>query len=165
MDKKSHKRISEVQYVGPQKTLTQQLTSDEIKDLLDGYKQTSFDELKPFYHVRYYKKDKKTNEVKFQTGGTIIKINDEKRYVVLSSGTLSWSVQNEGTIFYQAVPLSEMKIELENKYKDEIQKLTNENNILTAYATKLDSKVTELTNENNKLKKELSSKKSNKNLN
>ena len=158
MEKKSHKKISEVPYVGPKKTLTQQLTSDEIKDLLDGYKQVSFNELKLFHHIRYYHKDKKTNEVQFKMGGTIIKINEEKQYIVLSSGSLSWSVQKENTIFYQVVPLSEIKIELENKYKDEMQKITNENSILLTYATKLDAKIIELTNENNKLKSELNKK-------
>jgi predicted RNase H-like nuclease (RuvC/YqgF family) len=88
-------------------------------------------------------------------GGTIIKINVEKQYVILSSGSLSWSVQKEGTVFYQAVPLSEMRAELEEKYKNEMQKIANENEILTTYAKKLGSQVTELTNENNKLKAEL----------
>ncbi len=155
------RRTSEIVYLIPLCVLfiiltRQFITPDEIKDLLDGYKQVVlFSELKPFYHVRYYHKDKKTGEVQFKMGGTIIKINVEKQYVILSSGSLSWSVQKEGTVFYQAVPLSEMRAELEEKYKDEMQKITNDNNILMTYAKKLDLQVTELTNENNKLKTKL----------
>lgn len=157
MDKKSHK-ISEIPYTGPKTTITQQLTKEEITDLLDGYDKTNFDDLKPFYHVRYYHKDKKTGEVQFKMGGTIIKINNEKNYIVLSSGSLSWSVQKENTIFYQAVPLSVMKQRFEEQYINKMQKTIIENTELLAYAKKLDTSIKELTNENNNLKATLNKK-------
>jgi hypothetical protein len=147
----SHKKLSEVLYKGPKKTLTQLLTTDEIKDLLDGYEITVFENLKLFYNVRYYSKNPKSGEVLFRTGGSIIHIDNEKEYVILSSGSLSWSVQKLNTIFYQALPLSVIKEQIEMKYIDDLEKKDNEILELTTYSKKLIDTVNNLTIENTKL--------------
>lgn len=157
------KKISEVPYTGPKKTITQSLTTEEIKDLLDGYEKTNFENLKPFYHVRYYHEDKKTGEVLFRTGGIIIKCNNEKKYVVLSSGAVSWSVQKKNNIFYQAIPLSVAKEQLNEQYKDDIQKKNNEIIQLTAYIKTLNTTIANLTNKCNELETTLKHAKKTKN--
>ena len=65
-------------------------------------------------------------------GGFLNKI--DKEYVVLSNGTLSWSVQIKNTVFFQKLTFTELKKELtqkiSSKYEKKIQKLLEENDKL-----------------------------------
>jgi PAS domain S-box-containing protein len=60
------------------------------------------------YYVDTYIKaefDSKTNKKQFRLGGFLTKI--EKDYIVLSNGSLSWSVQKKTSVFYQKMSLQE----------------------------------------------------------
>lgn len=128
------KKLNDIEYKGEKKTFTQQLTNEQIIDLLDGYDEVPFNNLKVGYHLRYFKiNDDGKNE--FRLGGTIIK--KALQYIVLTNGTGNWSVQKKGNIFYQQMPLSQVKAEIEDKYKMRI-------NELMAYIKKLEKEIEKL---------------------
>jgi hypothetical protein len=120
-DKKKYvaKKLNDVEYIGPVKTFTESLTSEEIKDLLDGYKETPYLLLKKGHLIRYFIKDKETGKFKFRLGGNILNIYDN---FIVVYGKHKFSVQFENTIFWQQTPLSEIKEQIEEKYKDELIK-------------------------------------------
>ena len=65
-------------------------------------------------------------------GGFLSKI--DKDYVILSNGSLSWSVQKKNTVFFQKMNFNDLKEELiekiSKKYEKKIKKLTEENTVL-----------------------------------
>jgi len=109
---KKLKKLDDVEYTGPKKTFTQELSPDEINALLEGYTETDYTLLKKGFHIRYFSPNKKTGEQEFKMGGTIIKIISPD-YIVLSNGSLNWSVQIDGTVFYQQMTMNEIKTELQ----------------------------------------------------
>jgi hypothetical protein len=175
---KKLKKISDVPYEGEKKTVTDSLTQDQIKDLCDGYSETKFNDLKLMHHARYFVLDKKTKKPKFRMGGTILKIYNEvivedgkvtdKKYIVLTNGSLNWSVQKEGTIFFQAKSILVIEDELKEKYTNIIAKKDDEIDTLNKYVKHLEKmmeqdqakqeiknikKVTYVTPSNDKVKK------------
>lgn len=97
------------------------LTSQDIKNLLEDYIELSdYNHLKLGMHIRYFisKVDAKGKKQKlFRLGGNIIKIDENFKYVILSNGKLSWSVQlNDSTIIYKKMN----NIEIKNIYENEI---------------------------------------------
>lgn len=161
MNNKNLKKISDVPYKGDKKTITQQLTKEQIEDLCDGYKKTNFENLKLLHHVRYFVIDKKTKESLFRMGGTILKIvnenamdnEQEKKYVVLTNGSVNWTVQKENTIFLQAKSIKIIEQELNEKYGDIIAKQNDEIKALNKYVNHLKKIITEQEEQINKLSK------------
>lgn len=136
-------RINADVYKKPINTVQDKLTQEDINDLLEEYEQiTDIHELKVGTHVRYFNIIKQDNEEKklFRMGGNIIKIDLEKKYMVLANDKrISWSVQlDEKTIIYRKMTTDEIKQfyenELDNReleikmYKIQIENLHNENN-------------------------------------
>ena len=84
-------------------------------------------------HLRYYtlKRDDKGNMSKvFRLGGNLINKDNSDKYIILSNGKVSWSVQTKNTIFYRKMKLNEIKDEYETiieELKDEIIKLKKDN--------------------------------------
>ena len=92
-------------------------------------------------------------------GGTIIKVDFEKKYIVLSNGKLSWSVQlNDKNILYKKMTTEEIKEFYENelntieteqlqtksandKLKSNLKELYAQNQELIAQNTQLNSKI------------------------
>lgn len=139
-NKKMIQSINDVEYQGNiNKTFTKDLTKDEIKALLDGYKRVEHHELQKGFNIRYFIKDKDTGNMLFRTGGmiTLIVIEKDKQYIVVSGGR-TFSVQlNPTTVFFQQQPLSEVVRDLnetfeiqKEKLDDKIEKITKENAIL-----------------------------------
>ena len=122
------KRLSnDAGYVRPKKTLQDTLSNDEIKNKLKDYKKVS-DIRKVIIgtHLRYFSKDKKTKEPVFRLGGFLTKFGDDYKYVIMSNGTVSWSVQNNAdTQFWAKMNSKEivtnLETEIEEKVKDEIE--------------------------------------------
>jgi|TARA_E500000178_G_C16639319_1_gene581235 hypothetical protein len=111
------------------------LSPSEIKEKLEEYKiVTDINSVALNSHLRYFTTDKKTKEKLFRLGGFLTKIDKEKGYLILSSGKFTWSVQLEGTTFFQKMTFKEFKKEIESelkeKYKSKINKLEEENNKL-----------------------------------
>lgn len=126
---KKLKKISDVEYIGPKKTFTQELSKEEINKLLEGYTETSFSKLNKGFHVRYFKKV--NNSLEFKMGGTILK--KEPEYIILTNGTVNWSVQKINNIFYQQESISNIKNELEEQYIEQIETLKKEKEELISY--------------------------------
>lgn len=128
------KRLSnDRNYVKPGQTYQQTLSNQEIKEKLKEYKKV--DDIRKVCigtHCRYFTYDPKTKEKLFRLGGNINKIDPEGRFVVLSNGTLSWSVQIAGTLFYQKMTESEYKDELKKEIKKEVMTEMNDGDDETA---------------------------------
>jgi len=154
------KRLSrDTGYNRPKKTYQDTLSNDEIKEKLKEYKKVS--DIKKVIigtHIRYFTKDKEGNKV-FRLGGFLSKFGDDYKYVILSNGTISWSVQNNSTTdFFAKMNTTEVAKVAETEIEEtemEKKKLEDKNKKLkekTEYMMKLleDSK-----KENDKLAKKL----------
>jgi len=132
-------------------TVQDNLTPEDIELLLEEYEQiASVDELKEGMHIRYYTIVKKKQV--FRMGGTIIKLDLEKKFAVVTNGRVNWSLQlNPTTIIYRKMSTEEVKAfyenELDNKEMELNKYRTNIEKLKTAYKT--------LHSENEELKKEL----------
>lgn len=116
--KKELKKISDVEYTGSKKTFTQELTPEEIKNLLEGYEEVEYNELKRGFHIRYFSKNKE-GKMGFKMGGNIIKLNIPD-YIVLTNGKVNWSVQINNSTFYQQLTMTQIKDDIEREYKAEL---------------------------------------------
>jgi hypothetical protein len=118
------KRLSkDTNYVRPKKTVQDTMSNDEIKEKLQGYKKV--DDIKKILigsHLRYFAKAKNSKTPIFRLGGFLTKFGDDYKYVVLSNGEFSWSVQLNGTNeFWAKMNQKEfqekIETEVEEKYK------------------------------------------------
>ena len=123
------------------------LTDEEIKILLEHYNEINdIYELRVGNLVRYYKLINNNNNIikKFRLGGNVIKIDYEKNYLILSNGTISWSIQYNNVIIYKKLTFDELKEFYENeidekdiiinKYKKHILEIRNKyNNLVDKY--------------------------------
>jgi hypothetical protein len=135
------KRLSrDSTYKRPAKTFQETLTNDEIKEKLEGYKKISdINDLNIGSHLRYFTKDKTTKKMLFRSGGMLnaIRQGDKNKYLILSNGTVSWSVQNDGNnIFWAKMSQKEYKDIIET----EIQEKTNVDNEVNEKYKKLKQK-------------------------
>ena len=108
------------------------LSPEEIKEKLEEYKKVDdITTVSLNAHLRYFIVNEKTGEKQFRLGGFLNKIDKEKGYVVLSNGSLSWSVQLKNSIFFKKMTFKELKQEIIEDvgklYSSEISKLKKEN--------------------------------------
>jgi hypothetical protein len=118
------KRLSkDTGYVRPKKTVQDTLTNDEIKEKLKDYKKvTDIKKVIIGTHMRYFTRDKSTKKPVFRLGGFLTKFGDDYKYVVLSNGTISWSVQNDGsTDFYAKMNSKETASNLETEIEERVK--------------------------------------------
>ena len=142
------KRLSRNDYNRPAKTYQDTLSNTDIKDKLKDYKKVNdMSKVSISTHLRYFTKDKNGNQL-FRLGGVLTKIDPEQRYVILSNGSLSWSVQIKKKI----KTLTNKFETLENNYENlenEYKKVLKKNNILESEIKKIE---TEIIKEKNKEK-------------
>ena len=79
--------------------------------------------------------DKKTGNVtrKFRLGGVLANKDNADKYIILSNGTFSWSVQVNTAIFFKKMTIDEIKEEYEDIIHDknlEIKQLKKEIKLL-----------------------------------
>ena len=128
------KRLSrDTTYNKSKKSYQDTLSPDEIKKKLDEYTRVEdINTVNLNTHLRYFSINTKTGEKQFRLGGFLTKIDND--YVILSNGTLSWSVQKKNTIFFQKMSFSDLKEELvkkvSKKFEQELSDLSSENKIL-----------------------------------
>ena len=144
-------------YIRPDKTYTDNLNDDEIVKKLEDYKKVeSINEIKQKAHIRYFllevDKKKGTLTRKFRMGGFVVKVDTENKYVMLSTGKTSWSVQYNNAVFYRKMMISEIKQE----YEEDLEKVQHSNEKLMKKISKISKAYSELEEENVKLKKALS---------
>ena len=102
-------RISKDNYIKNGSEIQKNLSNEDIKILLEDYTDVNDvkKELKLGMHIRYY--TIKNSKKKFRMGGNIIKIDDEYKYIVLSNGTITWSVQLNNSILYRKLNYNDIK--------------------------------------------------------
>lgn len=142
----------DIKYQKPKKTFQESLSNEAIKEKLKGYKKVS-DITKVIIgnHIRYFTKDG------FRLGGFLNKFGENYKYLILTNGKLSWSVQiissNEfwckmNSKDMQEQIQTEVEDVIENKYKQKYDDMKNQ----SEYVLKM-LKVQQ--KENDKLKKKL----------
>jgi len=122
-------RLSNSNYNKPKHTIQEKLTEEEIDDKLIDYKEVDDISKVPIgTHIRYFTEvvtDGKT-ETKFRLGGMLTNKDCPDKFVVLSNGVQSWSVQVAKSTFYRKMSIDEIKEEYEleiMELKEEIKKL------------------------------------------
>ena len=109
------------QYLRPDKTYQETLTNQEIIEKLKEYKKVEdIKHVSIGTHLRYFSVNPKTKEKVFRLGGNLNKIDPEGRFIVLSNGSVSWSVQIPNAIFYQKLSDVEIKEELKKEIRKEM---------------------------------------------
>ena len=112
-------------YKRPEKTFQDTLENDDIKEMLKDY--VDVDDIYSVSlntHIRYF--IKKNGKRLFRMGGNIIKMDEQKGYIVLSNGKTNWSVQVKDAIFFKKPNVEDVKAYYEEKlkkYKKKIRKL------------------------------------------
>lgn len=112
---------SDDSYQRPKKTFQEQLTAEEIEEKLQSYvKVDDISEVPLNTHMRYFSKNEH-GEYVFRTGGFLHRKNDE-RYVILSNGKSTWSVQVANTIFYRKLTHTEEIEAIKETFQKELMK-------------------------------------------
>jgi len=156
-------RISVNRYKKPANTYQDNLTQEDINILLEEYNEIDdIHQLKPTVQIRYYSivKNKQNVEKKlFRMGGTIIKVDFEKKYLVLSNGKITWSVQiNDKNIFYKKMTTEEIKEFYENELntaETEQMQIKSSNDKLKSNLKEIQKKYQELIAQNEQLVKKI----------
>ena len=147
-------RITKDKYKKPANTVQDNLTQEDINQLLEEYNEIeNIHQLKIGLHIRYYSiiKSGKTEKKIFRMGGTIIKIEFEKKYIVLSNGKITWSVQlNDKNILYKKMTSEEIK----DFYENEINTIETKQSQIKLNNDKLKYNLKELYSENQQLIKQ-----------
>lgn len=123
-------------YIRPAKTHQQLLTKQDIKDKLKDYiKVNNIINIPIGTHIRYFTiKDNK--EQVFRLGGILSRIDTNARYIMLTNGKLTWSVQIEKSTFFKKMSDEELKNEIKEEIKKELLTETNINNDENEYLKK-----------------------------
>jgi hypothetical protein len=131
-------RLHKTVYNRPETTITDTLQNEQAyRKKLKGYTQVDdVDYVSIRTHVRYFVYDVDEQTWKFRTGGLLTK--KHAKYVVLSNGRYSWSVQREvrkgediwETKFFKILNKQELAELALEKQQEEITRLTEENEAL-----------------------------------
>ena len=131
-------RLHNTVYNRPETTITDTLQNEQAyRKKLKGYTQVDdVDYVSIRTHVRYFVYDVEEQKWKFRTGGLLTK--KHAKYVVLSNGRYSWSVQREvkngediwETKFFKILNKQELAELALEKQQEEISRLREENQAL-----------------------------------
>jgi len=137
-------RLGKTEYTGPATTITESLQhAGAYKDKLKGYNCVEhIDSVNDNTHVRYFVWSVANNKWMFRTGGFLKRRHP--KYVVLSNGQHTWSVQREikvpnsddvyETKFFKIMSKRELSDIALEAQQQEIDKLRSENSALRQYA-------------------------------
>lgn len=114
----NEKKVKSTDNVKYKKT-TPALSEEEImQKLIDYVKVDNINEVKLNTHLRYFvlESNKQNGTIKrvFRLGGFLTNKDNSDKYVVLSNGRTTWSVQTINAVFYRKMSMSEVKEEYEN---------------------------------------------------
>lgn len=120
MSKFTKKIGSDPAYKRPKKTMQEQLTAEEIAEKLQGYERVDdINEVPINTHLRYFTTEKDGTQV-FRMGGFLQNKQNADKYVYLSNGKISWSVQTDKTIFFRKLSHTEEIDALHRHYKKKL---------------------------------------------
>jgi hypothetical protein len=117
-------RLTNTQYNRPPTTYQEGLTPEQVKEKLQDHERVEDISTIPLHtDLRYfaYKKDPTTGTTErlFRVGGKLINKDNHNKYVVLSNGKQSWSVNTETSVFFRRLTVEEVH----EKYAQKIEKL------------------------------------------
>ena len=136
MSKKTKKLGTDKNYKRPKVTYQEKLTKEEIKEKLEGYvKVTDLKEVPLNTHMRYFIIQDDGKKL-FRTGGFLINKIDYKKYVIISNGGFSWSVQVKNTIFFRKMDHQEEIEHIHKMYEQKLKEKDKEIKKLKAYIKK-----------------------------
>ena len=121
--------VKDTGYVRPKKTVQDTMSNEEIKEKLQGYKKVD-DITKVIIgsHIRYFAKSKDSKKPVFRLGGFLTKFGEGYKYVVLSNGEFSWSVQLNGTNeFWAKMNQKEFQEKIETEVEEKMKQNTEDN--------------------------------------
>ena len=118
----NEKRISKDDYKRPKHTIQDKMTEEEIDEKLEDYIEIEDIFKVPLNsHIRYYTLiPGKDGEIKkaFRLGGQLKNKDNADKYIILSNGKVTWTVQMDTSILYRKMTLEEIKEDYENIIKD-----------------------------------------------
>ena len=136
MDRKNHT------YNRPEYTHQDLLSEYDIKEKLKDYKLiNNINIVQLNTHIRYYTFDSKLKSKIFRLGGFLQKIDSQNRFIMLTNGKFTWSVQLLQSTLYQKMTDDEIKEKLKLEIKTEFIKENSSSEI-----KKLKEKIENLTN-------------------
>jgi len=139
-------------YIKPEYTHQDMLTAQDIENKLKGYKKVEDINTVPYNtHIRYFIKDSNNNN-KFRLGGKYELKDPHNRYIKLSNGDLSWSVQLNNSILYSKMSEEEAENKIKNDVNNKVQNKINDLNNKISSHNDLRIKYDELQNKYNNLK-------------
>ena len=125
-------RLQDSDYNKTGPSFTDTLTEQQIAEKLEDYVEVADISTVPLgTHMRYFVRP--NGQLKFRLGGSLIKINRELGYVVLSANAKTWSVQIPGTTFFRRLGVTDVKNHLEGIIRgleERIHELESENSQL-----------------------------------
>ena len=111
-------------YSRPAVTMTDQLSKEQIEELLEDYKKVDDIYHVPLgVHMRYF--SNVNGKMVFRRGGLLHKNTGLPEFVILAqnpTGKPGWSVQVKDTIFYRKMTLNEIKTEYQTIIEELIEK-------------------------------------------
>jgi len=122
MSKPYVEKLDKTKYSRPTSTFTDKLSKSEIMSKLEDYTKTPVDKIPLGTHVRYFVVNDDGKKI-FRMGGQLTKNDGMPKYVILSNGKNSWSVQASTSIFFKKMSTPEIKHEYEIKLSDKDKKI------------------------------------------
>lgn len=134
-------KLSEDNYVRPKETVSELLSADEIKLRLVNYEKVESDNIKkltPTARIQYFEVIKDDDQVKFKykPGGIIIS-NGYPKYLALSNGKKSWSVQLENHIIFKEKDYDQLKKEYDKKLHEKDKQIEHLTYLVSKYKKEL----------------------------
>ena len=112
---------SDKSYKRPQVTYQEKLSAKEIEEKLQGYEKIEdLADVPLNTHIRYFKINPDGTQV-FRTGGFLYNKQNSEKYVMLSNGKNTWSVQVKDAIFFRKLSQKEEIDALHNYYKKKLE--------------------------------------------
>ena len=123
MSKKFTKKLGADNYKRPKVTLQEQLSAEEIAEKLQGYVRVADGEIEDVpldTHLRYFILDEDGSQ-QFRLGGFLKNKTNANKYVVLSNGKNSWSVQVNNTVFFRKLNHQEELEQIHELYRKKLK--------------------------------------------
>jgi len=127
-------RINKDGYERPKHTIQDKMNDNEIEEKLADYLEVEDINKVPIgTHIRYYTlvpNDKGEIKKAFRLGGQLHNKDNADKYIILSNGKITWTVQTETSILYRKMTIDEIKDDYENFIKDledEVAQLKKDN--------------------------------------
>lgn len=111
-------RISKDGYSRPKHTIQDKMTEEEIDEKLTDYLEVEDIKKVPIgTHIRYFTlvpDEKGEIQKAFRLGGQLHNKDNADKYIILSNGKLTWTVQIETSVLYRKMTIEEIKDDYEN---------------------------------------------------